>query len=144
MGSPGWTRTFGALRERLAEISDLARAGGVLAWDQRVTMPPRRPSELGPRRSPRSRRVSHEKFIDAETGRLLERLRPLEESLSYDSDDASLIRVTRRDWEKQRRVPTEPRGEMTRAAARGNPVWVEARGTNDFAHSFPRSARTLS
>jgi Zn-dependent M32 family carboxypeptidase len=28
------------LRQRLAEISDLSRAAGVLGWDQRVTMPP--------------------------------------------------------------------------------------------------------
>ena len=28
------------LRERLAEISDLNRAAGVLGWDQRVMMPP--------------------------------------------------------------------------------------------------------
>jgi Zn-dependent M32 family carboxypeptidase len=28
------------LRERLAEISDLSRASGVLGWEQRVTMPP--------------------------------------------------------------------------------------------------------
>ena len=35
--------------------------------------------------------------------------------VEYDSDDASLIRVTRRDWEKQRRVPAELRAEMLRA-----------------------------
>ena len=29
------------LRARLAEISDLSRAAGVLGWDQRVTMPSR-------------------------------------------------------------------------------------------------------
>src|SRR5512145_1615795 len=29
-----------ALRERLAEISDLARTSSVLSWDQKVTMPP--------------------------------------------------------------------------------------------------------
>ena len=34
-------------------------------------------------------RVVHEKFVDDEIGRLLERLRPVEESLEYDSDDAS-------------------------------------------------------
>ena len=66
-------------------------------------------------------RVAHEKFVDDEIGRLLERLRPLEESLEYDSDDASLIRVTRRDWEKQRRVPTELRTEMTRAGGSRQP-----------------------
>ena len=83
-----------ALRERLAEISDLARTGGVLAWDQKVTMPegghPARAEALAT-----LSRIVHERFVDAEVGHLLERLRPLEESLDYDSDDASLIRVTR-------------------------------------------------
>ena len=88
-------------------------------------------------------RVVHEKFVDDEVGHLLERLRPVEESLEYDSDDASLIRVTRRDWEKQRRVPTELRVELTRAAALGNQVWIEARATNDFARFLPALQRNL-
>ena len=57
--------------------------------------------------------------------------------MPYDSDDASLIRVTRRDWEKARRVPADLRAEMTRAAARGHHAWVEARRTNDFAAFLP-------
>jgi carboxypeptidase Taq len=131
-----------ALKERLAEISDLARAGGVLAWDQKVTMPPgghparaEALATLG--------RIAHERFTDDEVGRLLERLRPLEESLDYDSDDASLIRVTRRDWEKQRRVPTELRTEMVRSAALGNQVWIKARAENDFASFLPALERNL-
>jgi carboxypeptidase Taq len=131
-----------ALKERLAEISDLARAGSVLAWDQKVTMPdgghPARADQLAT-----LSKVIHEKFVDDELGRLLERLRPLEESLDYDSDHASLIRVTRRDWEKQRRVPTELRVDMTRAAALGNQVWIEARATNDFAKFLPALTRNL-
>jgi carboxypeptidase Taq len=131
-----------ALKERLAEISDLGRAAGVLAWDQKVTMPPgghparaEAMATIG--------RIRHENFVDAETGLLLERLQPLEESLDYDSDDASLIRVTRRDWEKQRRVPTELRTEMIRSAALGNQVWIEARATNDFAKFLPALERNL-
>ncbi len=81
--------------------------------------------------------------MDDEIGRLLDRLRPLEESLEYDSDDARLIRVTRRDWEKQRRVPTELRVELIRAAALGNQVWIEARATNDFAKFLPALERNL-
>jgi carboxypeptidase Taq len=131
-----------ALKERLAEISDLARAGSVLAWDQKVTMPegghPARADQLAT-----LSKVVHERFVDEELGRLLERLRPLEESLDYDSDDGSLIRVTRRDWEKQRRVPTELRVELTRAAALGNQVWIEARATNDFAKFLPALQRNL-
>ena len=82
-------------------------------------------------------RIIHDRFTDPEIGRLLDRLAPLEESLPYDSDDASLIRVTRRDWEKARRVPTELRVEMTRAAASGHHAWVEARANDDFASFLP-------
>ncbi len=131
-----------ALRERLAEISDLYRTLSVLAWDQKVTMPP----GGHPARAEAMAtvgRIAHERFVDDEIGRLLERLRPLEESLDYDSDDASLIRVTRRDWEKQRRVPTELRTEMIRAAALGNQVWIEARATSDFAKFLPALERNL-
>jgi carboxypeptidase Taq len=82
-------------------------------------------------------RIAHERFIDAEVGRVLERLRPYEESLEYDSDDASLIRVTRQDWEKARRIPPELRAEMTRAGSRGHQIWVDARASNDFASFLP-------
>ena len=130
------------LRERLAEISDLYRAMGVLGWDQKVTMPPgghpARAEALAT-----VGRIAHEKFVDDEIGRLLERLRPLEESLDHDSDDASLVRVTRRDWEKQRRVPTDLRAEMIRAGAIGNQVWIEARERSDFASFLPALERNL-
>ncbi len=124
------------LRERLAEISDLGRAAGVLGWEQRVSMPP-----LGTTARANSLatldRIIHDRFTDPEVGRLLDRLARHEESLPYDSDDASLIRVTRRDWEKARRVPTELSVEMTRAAASGHHAWVEARRNDDFASFLP-------
>ncbi len=130
------------LKERLAEIFDLSRAMAVLSWDQKVTMPtgghPARAESLAT-----LGRIAHERFVDDEIGFLLERLRPLEESLEYDSDDASLIRVTRRDWEKQRRVPTELRAEMIRSAALGNQVWIEARASSDFASFLPALRRNL-
>jgi carboxypeptidase Taq len=130
------------LRERLAEISDLTRSLMVLSWDQKVTMPsgghPARAEALAT-----LGRIAHEKFVDEEIGRLLDRLKPLEESLAYDSDDASLIRVVRRDWEKQRRVPTELRAEMIRAGALGNQIWIEAREQRDFAKFLPALERNL-
>lgn len=130
------------LKERLAEISDLYRALGVLGWDQKVTMPagghPARAEAMAT-----LGRIAHERFVDEEVGRLLERLRPLEESLDHDSDDASLIRVVRRDWVKQRRVPTELRAEMIRAGALGNQVWIEARAKSDFAMFLPALERNL-
>ena len=130
------------LRERLAEVSDLHRSMGVLGWDQRVTMPP----GGNPARAEALAtigRIAHQKFVDEEIGALLERLRPLEESLDADSDDASLIRVTRHDWEKNSKVPAELRAEMLRAGVQGHQTWVEARANNDFAAFLPVLERNL-
>ncbi len=124
------------LRTRLAEVADLSRAAGVLGWDQRVTMPPRGTEARASQLSTLSR-IAHERFTDDEIGRLLDAAEPLVESLPYDSDDRSLVRVTRRDWDKARRVPNDLRAEMTLQAARGHHAWVEARRTNDFASFLP-------
>jgi carboxypeptidase Taq len=130
------------LRERLAEVMDLYRAMGVLGWDQRVTMPPLGAPARAEAMATLSR-IAHQKFTDDEIGALLEKVRPLEESLDYDSDDASLIRVARRDWEKNRRVPAELRSEMTRASSQGQATWAEARRNNDFAAFLPVLERNL-
>jgi carboxypeptidase Taq len=124
------------LREQLAEISDLRRMLFLLLWDQRVMMP-RRGAEARADAIGALGRLSHERFVDDEIGRLLEKLRPHEESLEYDSDDASLIRVVRKDWEKARREPPELRAERLHAASLANGIWVEARATNDFASFLP-------
>jgi carboxypeptidase Taq len=130
------------LRERLAEISDLRRTLLLLSWEQRVAMPPRG-AEARAEALASIGRIEHERFVDAAIGRLLERLRPYEESLEYDSDDASLIRVVRRDWEKARREPSELRAERLRAGSTAHAVWVEARATNDFALFLPALERNL-
>jgi carboxypeptidase Taq len=124
------------LRARLAEVADVSRAAGVLGWDQRVTMPSRGTEARALQLSTLGR-IAHQRFVDAEIGRLLDAAEPLVESLPYDSDGRSLVRVTRRDWEKARRVPTELRAEMTLQAARGHYAWVEARRTSDFASFLP-------
>jgi carboxypeptidase Taq len=124
------------LKTRLAEVSDLGRAAGVLGWDQRVTMPPRGTEARAQQLSTLGRLV-HERFVDDEVGRLLDAAEPLVESEPYDSDDRSLVRVTKRDWEKARRVPADLRAEMTLEAARGHQAWVEARRNDDFASFLP-------
>ena len=130
------------LRERLAEISDLGRMFFLAAWDQRVMMP----TLGGPARAEAIAtlgRLAHERFVGDDIGRLLEKLRSHEESLEYDSDDASLIRVTRRDWEKAKRVPSDLRAEMLRAGAQGHQIWVDARANNDFSAFLPTLERNL-
>ena len=130
------------LRERLAEVSDLYRTMGVLGWDQRVMMPSGGTAARAEALATLGR-IAHQKFTDKEIGALLEELRPHEESLDPASDDASLIRVTRRDWEKASKVPSELRAEMLRAGAQGHQVWVDARANNDFPSFLPVLERNL-
>jgi carboxypeptidase Taq len=130
------------LKQRLAEIHDLERALGVLGWDQRTMMPP----QGAPARAEAAATLSglaHERFVTDEIGRLLDEVAPLEAGLDYDSDDASLIRTTRRDWEKARRVPAELAAEMTGAAADAHDVWAKARAENDYALFLPHLERAV-
>ena len=114
------------LRLRLGEVSDLRSALALLEWDQMVMMPPAG-AAVRAERLATVERIAHERFIDERIGELVDELSDLEASLPYDSDDACLIRVTRRDWEKARRVPSELAGELTKAASEGMEAWVVAR-----------------
>jgi carboxypeptidase Taq len=136
------TAPFDRLRTLLAEISDLGSAGAILSWDQQVMMPPGggavRAEQLAT-----IGRIAHEKFTSPEIGRLLEELEGFEAGHDYDSFEASVVRVTRLDYEKARKVPSELRAEMTRAASLALPVWVQARRDNDVASFLPVLERNL-
>jgi carboxypeptidase Taq len=133
---------FAELQTRLAEIVDLGKTAALLGWDQQVMMPgkgaPVRAEQLAT-----VGRIAHEKFTSPEIGKLLDDLAGFEEEHEYDSLEASLIRVTRKDWEKARKVPSDLRAEMTRASSLAIPVWVEARKNNDFASFLPALRKNL-
>jgi carboxypeptidase Taq len=133
---------FAELRRRLGEVDDLRKAAWVLYWDLETMMPPAgaevRAEQLGT-----LARVAHERFTADELGELLEGLRGYEAGLDYESDEASVIRVARRDFERARRVPAELQAEMVRAGAHGNQAWKSARDANDYDVFRPALERNL-
>ncbi len=130
------------LRRRLGEIADLYRAGSVLVWDLEVWMPPAGGAARATQLST-LQRIIHENTIDDRIGELLDELEPYAASLPHDDDDACLVRVTRRQWEKARRIPTDLAAELTQAAAEGYQVWVGAREAGDFQAFRPSLERVL-
>ncbi len=130
------------LKTRLLEVNDLNSAAAVLSWDQTTYMPPGSAAARGRQLATLSR-LAHEKFIDPEIGRLLDDLRPFEESLPPDSDDASLIRVTRHDYEKAIKVPAAFVAQLNEHGAQSYQAWTEARPANDFAKVQPYLETTL-
>jgi carboxypeptidase Taq len=130
------------LKSRLEEIHDLETLTGLLAWDQRTIMPPAG-SLLRGRHMGLLQRLAHQKLIEPEVGRLLDELRPLEDSLDPASDDAGLIRLARRLYGKSVRVPPELSSEMAQVAAESAPVWVEAKATSNFELFLPLLERNM-
>jgi carboxypeptidase Taq len=137
------TKHLAALRERLTEIEDLRVAMDVLHWDQQTNMPPRgaeqRADALGT-----LERISHRRFIDAEVGRLLEGAERELQGQDFFHDDVCLVRLTRRRWEKARRVPDELASELVHAASIGQEAWAQARRDRDFGAFAPHLERNLA
>jgi carboxypeptidase Taq len=71
-------------------------------------------------------------LTDAAIGKLLDDLRPYEASQPYDSDEASLIRVTRRNYERATKVPPAFMAQFYQHAAAIYEAWAKARPANDF------------
>jgi carboxypeptidase Taq len=134
---------FDELLRRLGSISDLERASSLLSWDEETKMPPLGAPARAEQRATLAR-LAHELATAPELGALLEELRELEESSEPESFEASVVRVTRRDYEKARRVPSELQAEMTRAGSLGYRAWLEARAAGDFAPLLPHLERRLA
>jgi len=114
------------LRNRLTEINDLMSAAALLSWDQSTYMPTGG-SEARGRQMATLTRLAHEKFTDSAIGKLLEDLKGYEQSLPYDSDEAGLIRVTRREYERKVKVPSSFAAELSNHQSASFDAWTKAR-----------------
>ena len=127
---------FDQLRELLGQVVDLNAAQALLSWDQETYMPPgglnaraQQLATLG--------KLAHERFVSDEVGRLLEELEPLAAELDADSDQARMISVVRRDFDKATRLPATLVAELARSRAMSQQAWKGAREDSDFARLRP-------
>jgi carboxypeptidase Taq len=130
------------LKARLVEIDDLESAAGVLEWDQNTYMPPGGAPARG-RQIAALQRLAHERSTDAALGKLLDDLRPYEESQPYDSNEASLVRIARRNYERAVKVPSTFVSQFAEHRAASFQAWTEARPADDFAKVQPYLEKTL-
>lgn len=130
------------LKTQLLEVNDLDSANAVLSWDQNTYMPPGG-AAVRARQNALLARLSQEKFTDPAIGKLLDDLRPYQESLPPDSDDASLIRETRRQYERAVNVPPEFIGEFQGHLSEIFQIWTTACPENNFARVCPYLEKTL-
>jgi carboxypeptidase Taq len=130
------------LREQLAEISDLGGARELLDWDQRTQMP-EAGAEMRAEQLATLARLHHQRLVSDSLGALIDAAADEVDGSPYESDEASLVRLARRQWEKTRRVPAALEGEITRAASLAEHAWAEFRERSDFAGFLPYLERNI-
>ena len=130
------------LKTLLTEVDDIYSAASLLYWDQATYMPPGGAAARG-RQMATLQQIAHTKFSDATIGQLLSDLLSYEESLPYDSDEASLIRITRRNYDRAVRVPADFMAKMSLHRTASYNAWAIARSENNFAAVQPYLEKTL-
>lgn len=134
------TSAVAELREWLATVHDIDKANALLGWDQMTQMPGRGAAVRAQQRATLTA-VAHERFTSDHTGRLIEAAEAELAEADRASNDASLVRVNRKDWDRKRRVPNELAAGIALAASEGFGAWKEARASSDFAQFLPALQR---
>jgi carboxypeptidase Taq len=130
------------LNSRITEVNDIRAVVGMMFWDQLTYLPHGGTTARG-RQMGTIRKIAHKKFTDPAIGNLLDGLAPYERSLDYDSDDAAIIRVTRREYERSTKVPSEFLQKWAKHNSEKHTAWVQAREANDFSVVKPMLEQTL-
>ena len=124
------------LKKILNEVADLSAATSVLSWDQQTYMPEGGAEDRGDALATLSS-LAHSRFTSDEVGKLLDELSSVAGQLNPDSDEARLIKVTRHNYEKNTRVPSEKVAEFARVTTVAQSIWARARAENNYSLFLP-------
>src|ERR1700690_1756554 len=130
------------LKKIIEEVSDLGSASGLLSWDQQTYMPVGGGEARGQQLATLGK-LAHQKATSDEVGKLLDDLKREFEGADPSSDDAALVRVAGRDYNKAVRVPSEFVAEQAIFTAKAYEAWVEARKKSDFSIFRPHLEKVV-
>jgi len=121
---------FDTLKSKLVQIQNVNVSSALLNWDQQVYMPPGGAAARAEQIATLDK-IAHEMFTTDEIGELLSELSDAD--FDVNSDEACLIRVARRDYDKARKLSPELVTEMSRTFSLGQRIWEQAREAKSFA-----------
>ena len=130
------------LKRILGEAADLRAAGAVLRWDQETYMPP---GGAGGRAMALSTvsRLAHETFVSDRVGELLETAQAELGGEDPDSDEVRLVKISKRLFDKERKVPGDYVAEFSRVTSLAQQAWQKAKGESNFPHFRPHLERVI-
>ncbi len=124
------------LKAVFAEITSLQNAASVLNWDQNTYMPPGGAAGRAEDLAVLSK-LAHERLTSRQTGDLLKRAQDAVAGLDPDSDDARLVQIAQRDYDRAVKLPEALVTEFARTSVLAESVWREARLRNDYPAFAP-------
>jgi len=119
------------LKEIIGEVADLNSALSLLSWDQQTYMPPGG-SEARGQHLATIGKIAHQKATSPQVGELLQGLKEELDGRDPDSDEAALVRVAARDYDKAVRVPPEFVAEHAVVTSKAFEAWHAARANARF------------
>ncbi len=130
------------LKTRMAEVFDLLAASGVLGWDQLTYMPPGGAENRG-QQIATLQQIAHEKSVSDEIGQLLTDLQPYVAQLDPDSFEARLVKVVKREYDRQVKVPGAWVKELAIVTTSAYEAWGKARAEDNFELFRPHLEKVL-
>ncbi|MFC1997897.1 carboxypeptidase M32 [Chloroflexota bacterium] len=130
------------LKTTLNEIADLEAAAALMGWDQQVNMPPDGAEARGNQLAT-VQKLIHQKSITPEMGQLIEDLSLGTRELDPDSDNARLIKVAKRNFDRDVKVPPEFTAEFAKVTTIAFSAWAEAREADDFSQFQPHLEKII-
>ena len=127
---------FDTLLTRVHELDDLGKASAVLYWDREVNMPHAGLAERIAQMTTLSSLI-HRMATSDEMGELIERAAAELDGAEFDSREAALIRLLRRNYADARKLPADYVARSSQVSGRAHEAWVKARAASDFAHFRP-------
>lgn len=119
-------------KEKMGTVWDLSMAASLLGWDQQTYMPPNGAEERGEQMATLVQ-LTHEMSTSEEVGKALEELVPYGKTLDPDSDEARLIKESKKYYDKSTRVPADKVAEYARVTTIAQGAWVQARKESNFS-----------
>ena len=124
------------------ELSDLGHIGALMGWDQQVYMPNGGAQGRGMQSSVIGK-IMHEKFTSDEVGQLIADVAAEVGDLDADTDEARSVKVVKRQYEKQTKVPLPMLMEQIQVTSMAHLAWVEAKEKSDFSIFEPHLSRIM-
>ncbi len=130
------------LKQIMSNLADLQHAVAVLGWDQETYMPEGGYETRGNALATIGR-MAQEMATDEKVGKLIETLEPWAKEQDPDSDDARLVVVARRGYDKAVKVPPEMVAEQAVLTTNANQAWREARQKSDYSIFEPHMEKII-